>query len=412
MRLEKLSLILHFYQPSIQTQNQFKQIFDSCYFPLLRLLKAKKNCKFTINIPLSFLELADAYGYSAWINDLAKLYDQGTIELVGTGAYHPLLNSVPETIATDEIILQEYGLGYYFGKHTGFDGEKEILIRDIKGFFPPELAVSSSVCDILAELGYKWVLADECSVTDPKFPLVQHMSGLYVMLRNTAISNILAFHRGFETTPIYTALKEYGHEHLTLALDAETFGHHNKEGVVLLDILIDQLLQKSVRFETASALVDELADIPESVETQEVALSSWGATAKDIQNALPLPMWNIPSNILHESIWQLFSHLFVSYAKLESPEAVSSIGNSALWKPAVTDKLDAKTRYFVETKFMILKLLASDFLWWASGSKLMNGVVLLDKELLKKYLVLGNSYALYTSDRKAGELCDTIEKLL
>lgn len=78
----------------------------------------------------------------------------------------------------------------------------------------------------------------------------------------------------------------------------------------------------------------------------------------------------------------------------------------------MTDKLDAKTRYFVETKFMILKLLASDFLWWASGSKLMNGVVLLDKELLKKYLVLGNSYALYTSDRKAGELCDTIEKLL
>jgi hypothetical protein len=412
MRLEKLSLILHFYQPSIQTQNQFKQIFDSSYFPLLRVLRSKKNCRFTLNIPLSFLELADSYGYKSWIEELAKLYDQGVIELLGTGAYHPLLNSVPNTICTDEIILQEYGLGYYFGKHTGFDGEKEILIRDIKGFFPPELAISGEVCSLLNDLGYKWVLADECSVENKKFPLVQHTSGVYVLLRNTSLSNMLAFHRGFDTTPLYNELKEYGHEHLVLALDAETFGHHNKQGVVLLDILVDQLLQKSVRFETASALVEELSDIKDSIEIKEVLLSSWGATVENVRSNNPLPMWKIPTNPLHVSIWQLFSYLFTSYDKLEQPVALPVLGNVPFWKHQVTDTLDISTRHYIESKFMLFKLLASDFLWWASGAVLFNVTVLLDKELIRKYLVLGNSYALYAPDRKVGELCDAIESLL
>jgi len=412
MRLEKLSLILHFYQPSVQTQNQFKQIFDSSYFPLLKLLKSKKNCKFTLNIPLSFLELADAYGYKSWIEELARLYDQGVIELLGTGAYHPLLNTVPDTIRTDEIILQEYGLGYYFGKHTGFDGEKEILIRDIKGFFPPELAISDTVCSSLRELGYKWVLADECSVENAGFPLVQHTDGIYVLIRNTSLSNQLAFHRGFETATLYSELKEYGHEHLVLALDAETFGHHNKQGVVLLDILVDQLLQKSVKFETASDLVEELSDIKDSVEVKGVLLSSWGATAAEVRSNNPLPMWQIPSNPIHVGIWQLFSYLFTKYEKLERPEALPVQGNIPFWKHQITETLDTSTRHYIESKFMLFKLLASDFLWWASGVVLFNGNVILDKELIRKYLVLGNSYALYAPDPKVGELCDVIESLL
>ena len=412
MRLEKIALILHFYQPSIQTQNQFKQIFESSYLPLLRLIKSKKNCRFTFNIPLSFLELADRYGYSTWLADLAKLYEQGSVELTGTGAYHPILNTMPRNLATDEIILQEYGLGFYFGKHTGFDGEKEILIRDIAGFFPPELAVNNELCSILSELNYKWVLADACSVDEVSFPLVQHSSHIFVLLRNTILSNMLAFHRGFDTRELYSALKGYNHEHLVLALDAETFGHHNHEGVTLLDILLDQLVAQSVSFDTASNLVEELSYVKGSIEIRDVYMSSWGATAEEVLANNPLPIWQSATNELQIRIWELFTYIYSTYTSQTSSTELPIHANSAFWKPEVLARLDAELRHSVETKFMAFKILASDFLWWASGKTLSTGQFLMDKDILRKYLTLTKTYAAHTNDDTIRDFVERIEELL
>ena len=410
MRLEKLSLILHFYQPSIQNQAKFKQIFESSYLPLLRIFKSKKNCRFTLNIPLSFLELADMYGYTSWLSDIAKLYEQGVVELTGSASYHPLLNSIPENIRSDEIILQEYGLGYYFGRHKGFDGENEILIKDIKGFFPPELAVDSSLCSLLHDLGYSWLLIDECGVADFNFQLVQHTSGIHVLIRNTEISNILAFHRGYKTDNIFSKLKEYEHEHLVLALDAETFGHHNKEGVVLLDTLIDQLQLNSVRLVSASDIYNDLRDIRDQMETKDILKSSWGASSDDVKNSKPIPIWHSDSNKLQQNIWDLMRYMFTIYSNLEYVDSTTNFSsNVAIWKKDALTNAPISLRVHLETKFMLLKLFESDFLWWSSKTTLFNGIILFDANIIRTYVSNARLLGKHVNDNRIDYLCDLIE---
>lgn len=51
-----ISLLLHIYQPPTQHSFVLKEIANTCYSPLLKLLKSKKNIQLTFNIPLSLLE--------------------------------------------------------------------------------------------------------------------------------------------------------------------------------------------------------------------------------------------------------------------------------------------------------------------------------------------------------------------
>lgn len=79
----------------------------------------------------------DKYGYYEWIDDVKNLYDNERVELVGSGAYHPLLTQLPIELMEDQIILNEKGLGYYFGSRKDFEGSPAIMLKDVKGFFPP-----------------------------------------------------------------------------------------------------------------------------------------------------------------------------------------------------------------------------------------------------------------------------------
>lgn len=280
----KLSILLHLYQPPSQTKAIFEQVFNESYVPLLKTIKSHKNAKFTISMPFSLVELMDKYNKVDWINSFKELMRQGKVELTGGAAYHPILTKLHKDYAIQQILLNEYGLGYFFGRTSGFEGENAVLIKDLIGFYPPEMAVSMDLLHILDDLSYKWVIADENSFCD----LEEEIEGsnyffklsdlnLILVKRNTAISNIISFKRDDITKDIIGPLLEAGS--CVIALDGEYFGHHNKQGILLLDSLLEEFVSNDIEM----SLISEMIESFEPVEINSVHEASWGATPKDMK---------------------------------------------------------------------------------------------------------------------------------
>lgn len=157
--MKDVGIIIDLYQPPTQEESILKQAVNDLYAPLIRLIKSNKNIKFSLSIPLSTLELLDKHGYGEVINDIKDLYSSEKIELVGSSAYNALLTDMPVEIVENQIILNEYALGYYFGARQGFEGEPSIMIKDLYGLVPTMLMINDEVLTTLGELGYKWVVA-------------------------------------------------------------------------------------------------------------------------------------------------------------------------------------------------------------------------------------------------------------
>ena len=416
MSTKQVSFIFHFYQPSIQTKAVFKQVFDTCYNPLIKLIKLKKDMSFTFNMPLSFLELVDKYGYTDWLADVRKLHDVGIIEFVGSAAYHCLLTTVPERLAIEEIILNEYGLGYYLGKTTGFEGEKAVVLKNLNGFFAPELASNNELCYMLESLGYKWLLIDSCatpSVVKDKDAYL-HTSGIKILVRDTEISNKIAFYRGYKVDEVFNLFTHSTRKEITLAFDAETFGHHNKDGILFLDSLLDKL-EGSEEFKVAKATdavlyLGSKIDRDVTAKSYDIVSASWGASKTDVQGGNFLPFWKNDSNELQSHINKLLQYLHSLYVGLPSLTYENNeFANMPFWKEELRAKIkDDELRQFLFKQLSLMKLIASDFLWWASGKKLYSGAIVYDAPVLHKFIALALAYGEYTKDNSIKELCEKI----
>ena len=159
--MKEVGLLINLYQPSTRDESQVQQFVQSCCLPLIKLLKKNKKIKIFICIPLSTLELLDKFGYEGVILDLKNLYESDKIQLTSTTAYYSLLTDLPEEMIQKQIILNEYGLGYYFGAKQGFEGEASIMIRDLNTFFPPEFETNEEIDKIIIELGYKEIFSEK-----------------------------------------------------------------------------------------------------------------------------------------------------------------------------------------------------------------------------------------------------------
>lgn len=396
---KSVSFILHLYQPSIQSSAVVKQIYESSYSPLLKILKNNKNARVTLNMPLSFLEILDAYGYGDWIVEIAKLYELGKIEITGSAAYHALLSQFDSRIIEDEIVINEYGLGYYFGKKTGFEGEKSILIKDVHGFFPPELAVNNNVLDCVSDLGYQWILVDSCAIdaTSKLGTVLEYKQVLKVLVRDTQLSNAIAFHRGFDISNFVTALKSSNDSHIFIALDGETFGHHNKDGILYFDSLLDSLTKEGIEVATPSSFVNSLKSLK---VTNEIKDCSWGATSNDVTLGNTLPFWKNSTNEAQSIVWEIMSHIQDQYLNLKTPaKDTHNLENVALWKNETVVALeDPELQKYLMLQFSYLRSLMSDALWWLSGAQLYNGEVVYDANFIKKYAEMLQAMSVLTSD--------------
>ena len=285
----ELALLINVHQPVAQDEATLRRVAQYCYLPLIKLIKNNKNHKFTFNIPLSLLEQMEKYGFDSWINDIKELVNLGAIEVVGSGAYHPLLTHLPKSIAQNQIILNEYGLGYYLGRKTGFEGEKAIMINNLVGFYPPELAVNNDLLEILEELGYKWVLIDEFgSKEDDKFGVFSFSGGeLYVVVRNNALSTQLSQIKGTNPSEFMQLFDQIGGG--VVSIDAEYFGYRNEDGLYLLNKLLGALEERNTKLISVGDYVD--THISESLtnDIDGVNKSSLGMNDK---SSKPYLLWD------------------------------------------------------------------------------------------------------------------------
>lgn len=389
--MEKLAFLLHFYQPITQEEKTLREIADSSYIPLLKLIKNKTKSKFTLNVPLSLLEQMDKYGYTKWLEDLKSLVDMEAVELVGSSAYHYLLTKFPDEIISDQIVLNEFGLGYYFGRRSGFEGEKAIMIKDLNGFFPPEMAINSKVHNILNDFGYAWVYANSSSTGGT--PGVYRVNGndCLIVARNRRLSDHVAFSRGAEIESIVSSMKEEDDDSV-IAMDAETFGHHNRDGIFLLNRLIDALSDEGIEIVGTSEFV-EIYSESEIRKLDKLEESTWATP-----NNSEVPAYRFwEGNNIQVNLWDLAGKFIEEEKSFEPGEKYEDLENTPFWKKPISDEIDVQ--------LLFNKVFQSDQFWWASGAKV-GDTVLYNGVMIDRALELYRSLA---EKLNSSELGDYVE---
>ena len=377
----RLALLLHLYQPPIQTEENFRKITHECYLPLVKYLKNNKDIRCTLNIPLSLLEQMDKYGYSMWIKDVRELIDAERVEITGSAAYHSLLTKFSDEIVEEQVILNEYAQGYYFGKNKGFEGEDAFVIKNLNGFFPPELAVSPRVADVLDKLGYEWFLCDETAV-EKGYGVYQFegMDGeknrnILCVVRNRNLSNLISFKRDLETKDLYDELDKC--QYCTVALDAEFFGHHFSDGFVILDSIVERIFKTGGEFTTVSEYVHAMKD--DNFKVSEIKESTWGSlwTENSFQ------IWDNKDNNVHAIQWDIVYELVTDIRKELNIENKyydpSEHETLAIWLPSEMQKVKNDD---IKAWFRLHKIIFSDWFWWASKEKFPDGKVAYDPEFV------------------------------
>lgn len=193
--MKEVGLLIDLYQSSTQEESVLRHVVSDFLIPLIKLIKSFKSIKVSLNIPLSTLELLDKYGHQSVIKDVKDLYENDRAEIVGSSAYNPLLTETHPKIVENEIILNEYALGSYFGAKQGFEGEPSMMIKDIDGFLPTGLLVNEAVLDTLGELKYTWVLADSRCISSTSGStnnlVYKYTNDLKIVVPNSEIGDLI-----------------------------------------------------------------------------------------------------------------------------------------------------------------------------------------------------------------------------
>jgi len=388
----KIALVLHLYQPPTQEEAVFRKIFSQCYQPLTKLIKTKKNFSLALNIPLSLLEQADKYGYGDWITDIKNLYASERVELTGTAAYHPLLTKLSVASAEKQIVLNEYALGYYFGSRTGFEGEAAVMTKNIGGFFAPECAVNTGVVSLVNEFGYDWILVDQTSIPNLSYigyePVyyTEGDLGIKIVPRNKRLSDILSFYRGSSATQLVDTIFASGAVQV-IALDGETFGHHNPAGLDMLEDIINAVTERGGNFVTVRHLLSEL----KSKNIEEVVESTWGAGYEDMTAGNTYPYWS--GNDIQQNLGSLEKILGECMASVPNTEVNHDPTAQPLWfYESMTDTSD-ETKEYLKILFWIMKFEHSDKYWWSSKKAILGNPLLFHRGMVEKSLVYATEIA-------------------
>ncbi len=299
MKIENFAMFwanfLHIYQPPTQTPQILERVVNESYRRIIAELKRAPDDKLTLNIPACLTELLDEYGFADVITDIKVLMERGQIELTGTAKYHPLLPRIPKDEVIRQIELDRETNRRYFG-----DGYNP------RGFFPPEAAYSREIAQIVADLGFEWILVEELSYNGQfgavKYDRTYEIEGipLKVFFRERDSSfRILSGQLGtvklFED---YLADRLDKNLYLLTAMDGETFGHHRPG----MEKLLFEVY-KSPKVPTVT--ISKLLELFPQTETVKTIPSTWALMEKDIEKNAPFSRWDDPENEIHKLQWEL-----------------------------------------------------------------------------------------------------------
>ncbi len=235
------------------------------------------------------------------------------------------------------------------------------------GFYPPEMAYSAKLGQLLAKLGFKWVIADEILTgrlgnLDCGALFEQKDTGLVVFLRNRRASDFVASAKAGNGRALVLGIKKrvLGCPFVVTALDGETFGHHNK--------LYERVLFEAYRLKRLKAVtLSELAAIITQRKPFEPKAASWSASEAEVRRGNAFALWQNPNNPIHRLQWRL-TNLAISKVEMAGK----------------ADKGYNRARHFLDLG------LHSDQYWWASGRIIFKTYLLWSVEMIEagaQYLV-------------------------
>lgn len=293
---------LHFYQPPTQKKYWIDRITDESYRRLLKELQAAPEARVTLNINAVLLEFWDKFGYQNVIEGYRDLLARGQIELTASAKYHPLLPQIPREEIVRQVEISAETYKKYFGD----------LYRP-KGFFPPEMAYDRKVAEVVASLGFEWIIAEELSFAQElnkvDYQKIYEVKGtvvkgkgepLKIFFREREFSyKILSGQLGTANLFLESLGDRFDREqYLLTAMDGETFGHHRPG----MEKLLFELY-KTPKLKTA--LVSELLDIFLEREETETRPATWALMQQDLEKNIPFARWDDPDNEIHRLQWEL-----------------------------------------------------------------------------------------------------------
>jgi predicted glycosyl hydrolase (DUF1957 family) len=296
------SFLLHIYQPPTQIAPVIKQIVKESYLPLINALKNHPEAKISLNINGTLTEQLNDFGYTNLIEAITTLASRGQIEFTSSGKFHPLLPLIPAPEIKRQIELNNKTNKKFFGK-----------VYKPRGFFPPEMAVSEEVFDVVKEMGFEWIIMSGIANTLPNFPttfISQHPNGLKLIFRDDYISIDCAFDKINNVETFADRLKYTNNNedtYVILAMDGETFGHHVKHAIT--DFLIPLFQAEPHRDDIRISKVSEIVERFPLGKKQTPRDSSWSTMPFDLAMDVPYPLWFNPENDIH-----IEQHRFLMFA--------------------------------------------------------------------------------------------------
>ncbi|NHJ47607.1 MAG: hypothetical protein FK733_07455 [Asgard group archaeon] len=298
-----LSLVLHIYQPPIQTSAILKQIIKESYAPLFKLLLKNPDAKMTFNINGSLLELLDLHQEQELLTFIRTLLVRKQIDLLGSSCYHAILPLIPE-----EEIVRQIDLNEEFHKKIFMDSA-----LDSRGFWLPEMAYDYRIIEPLKSKNYSWTVLSSVAVPDKELPkdyIPVTNNGFITYFRNDLLSNFISFKnpsvKKFYSEMIKSVKSDEKDTYVILAMDGETYGHHIKG---LIEDFLEPLIEK-INADLNVQLV-KIADLPRIYNGKREVFpraSSWSTSEEDIQQGIPFPLWSDPNNSIHNLQLLVMNH--------------------------------------------------------------------------------------------------------
>lgn len=326
---------LHIYQPPDQLFDILERVVNESYRKLFRGLKENPRAKITLNINAGLTEQLAQYKYQDVLDNIKFLAERGQIEFTESAKYHPFLPLVPKEEIIRQIKLNQQTNQYYFGK-----------VYQPKGFFPPEMGYSRKIAEVVAKLGYEWIIIDEIAyngrtevVPYDQVYTIKGLKNFKVFFRERRISNLImsAVVRSGQSLLEAMHGEEKKNRYLLTAMDGETFGHHRPG----LDKLLFQIFKSDI-FQKIT-----ISEIPRhfpQARAIEPINSTWSTTEQEIQDNVVFNSWRDPKNPIHQWQWDFTN-----------------------WINSLVNKLDPRVPNYKKIRGKMDKALHSCQFWWASG---------------------------------------------
>ncbi len=365
------SLLLHMYQPSTQDIKVLKKINDECYQPLFRIIQQYENAQFCLNINGVLVEMLYEFGLGETMDLIKDLVKQKKIEIVGTGKFHPILPLIPKEEAERQIHLNEDVNRREFGNNW-----KKL------GFFPPEMAISPAIIELVKNLGYEWIIISgvACPTNWPYDKIHQAANKLLLYFRDDILSNKISF-KNITTKEFIDNLNNLykSESYIIISQDVETFGHHHAHYET--DFLGKVLRKLEKENDICTCFISELKKyFPIEKKGLIPKESSWSTTEQDLKQNIPFPLWKHPKNEVHKYYWKILKSL----NKLM--ELLEGIDKSKNWE---VEQYSNTARWFYD------RGLHSCPTWWANYNRgiwnpnlIYKGIELLIKAALNSRLAL------------------------